>query len=34
VGVPDGAGPSLLGSLPRRHAVELITQGHDLLFGD
>jgi short-subunit dehydrogenase len=34
VGVPDGAGPSLLGSLPRRQAVELITQGHDVLFGD
>jgi short-subunit dehydrogenase len=34
VGVPDGAGPSLLGSLPRRQAVELITQGHDALFGD
>ena len=34
VGVPDGAGPSLLGSLPRRQAVELITQGHDMLFGD
>ena len=34
VGVPDGGGPSLLGSLPRRQAVELITQGHDALFGD
>jgi len=34
VGVPDGAGPSLLGSLPRRQAVELITQGHDALFGE
>jgi short-subunit dehydrogenase len=34
VGVPDGGGPSLLGSLPRRQAVELITQGHDTLFGD
>jgi short-subunit dehydrogenase len=34
VGVPDGAGPSRLGSLPRRQAVELITQGHDVLFGD
>jgi len=34
VGVPDGAGPSLLGSLPRRQAVELMTQGHDALFGD
>jgi hypothetical protein len=34
VGVPDGAGPSLLASLPRRQAVELITQGHDVLFGD
>ena len=34
VGVEDGAGPSLLGSLPRRQAVELITQGHDMLFGD
>ncbi len=34
VGVPDGAGPSLLGSLRRREAVELITQGHDALFGD
>jgi short-subunit dehydrogenase len=34
VGVPDGAGPSLLGALPRRQAVELITQGHDALFGD
>jgi short-subunit dehydrogenase len=34
VGVDDGGGPSLLGSLPRRHAVELITQGHDMLFGD
>ena len=34
VGVPDGAGPSLLGTLPRRQAVELITQGHDMLFGD
>jgi uncharacterized protein len=34
VGVPDGAGPSLLASLPRRQAVELITQGHDMLFGD
>ena len=34
VGVPDGAGPSLLGTLPRRQAVELITQGHDVLFGD
>lgn len=34
VGVPDGAGPSLLGSLPRRQAVELITQGHDVLFGE
>ncbi len=33
VGVPDGGGPSLLGSLPRRQAVELITQGHDTLFG-
>lgn len=33
VGVRDGAGPSLLGSLPRRAAVEYITQGHDLLFG-
>jgi short-subunit dehydrogenase len=34
VGVPDGGGPSLLGTLPRRQAVELITQGHDVLFGD
>jgi short-subunit dehydrogenase len=34
VGVPDGAGPSLLGALSRRQAVELITQGHDALFGD
>lgn len=34
VGVPDGAGPSLLGSLPRRQAVELVTQGHDALFGE
>jgi short-subunit dehydrogenase len=34
VGVPDGAGPSLMGSLPRRQAVELMTQGHDTLFGD
>jgi uncharacterized protein len=34
VGVPDGAGPSVLASLPRRQAVELITQGHDMLFGD
>jgi short-subunit dehydrogenase len=34
VGVEDGGGPSLLGSLPRRQAVELITQGHDMLFGD
>jgi short-subunit dehydrogenase len=34
VGVPDGAGPSLLGALPRRQAVELITQGHDALFGE
>ena len=34
VGVPDGAGASLLGSLPRRQAVELMTQGHDMLFGD
>lgn len=34
IGVPDGTGPSLLGSLPRRQAVELITQGHDALFGD
>ena len=34
VGVDEGAGPSLLGSLPRRQAVELITQGHDALFGD
>jgi short-subunit dehydrogenase len=34
VGVPDGAGGSLLGSLPRRQAVELMTQGHDTLFGD
>jgi short-subunit dehydrogenase len=34
VGVKDGAGPSLLGALPRRQAVELITQGHDTLFGD
>ncbi len=34
VGVADGAGPSLLGSLPRRQAVELITQGHDALFGE
>jgi short-subunit dehydrogenase len=34
VGVPDGGGPSLLGTVPRRQAVELITQGHDLLFGD
>jgi uncharacterized protein len=34
VGVPDGGGPSLLGSLPRREAVELITHGHDTLFGD
>lgn len=34
MGVPDGGGPSLLGTLPRRQAVELITQGHDVLFGD
>ena len=34
MGVPDGAGPSLLAGLPRRQAVELITQGHDMLFGD
>lgn len=34
VGVPDGAGPSLLGSLPRRQAVEFITQGNDALFGE
>src|SRR3954452_8315943 len=34
VGVPDGAGPSLLAGLPRRQAVELITEGHDMLFGD
>ena len=34
VGVDDGGGPSLLGSLPRRQAVELITQGHDMLFGE
>jgi short-subunit dehydrogenase len=34
VGVPDGAGPSLLGALPRRQAVELMTQGHDALFGE
>ena len=34
VGVADGGGPSLLASLPRRQAVELITQGHDTLFGD
>jgi short-subunit dehydrogenase len=34
VGVPDGGGPSLLGTLPRRQAVELMTQGHDMLFGD
>jgi short-subunit dehydrogenase len=34
VGVPDGGGPSLLAALPRRQAVELITQGHDTLFGD
>lgn len=34
VGVPDGAGGSLLGAMPRRQAVELMTQGHDALFGD
>jgi short-subunit dehydrogenase len=34
VGVADGGGPSLLASLSRRQAVELITQGHDTLFGD
>ena len=34
VGVADGAGPSLLGTLPRRQAVELVTQGHDALFRD
>jgi len=34
MGVADGAGPSLLAGLPRRQAVELITQGHDMLFGD
>jgi len=34
VGVPDGAGPSALGALARRDAVELITQGHDVLFGE
>ena len=33
LGVPDGAGPSLLGALPRRQAVELMTGGHDALFG-
>lgn len=33
VGVPDGAGPSLLGALPRRQAVELMTAGNDALFG-
>jgi short-subunit dehydrogenase len=33
VGAPDGAGPSLLATLPRRQAVELITQGNDALFG-
>ena len=33
VGVPDGGGPSLLAGLPRRQAVELVTQGHDTLFG-
>ena len=33
LGVPDGAGPPLLGALPRRQAVELMTGGHDALFG-
>lgn len=33
VGIPDGAGPSLLGALPRRQAVELMTAGNDALFG-
>ena len=33
VGVPDGAGPPLLGALPRRQAVELMTAGNDALFG-
>jgi short-subunit dehydrogenase len=33
MGMPDGAGPSLLGSLPRRDAVEAMSAGSEMTIG-
>jgi short-subunit dehydrogenase len=33
MGTPDGAGPSLLGSLPRRAAVEAMSAGNEMVIG-
>jgi uncharacterized protein len=33
MGVPDGAGPSLMGSLPRRDAVEAMSLGSEMVMG-
>jgi short-subunit dehydrogenase len=33
MGMPDGAGPSLLGSLPRRDAVDAMSAGSEMTIG-